>query len=228
MPCPMGQRGLCFRVAEVGAGRWGQPAAWAPFAEPNKGAFFRRGLGGSTARLETKPPASEADGGRTGGSSRGQEKRRRRRGCTRAPGELPPGALRGQDLGTLMSPSPGCPSGRRVLGAWGRGMANCPHPMMPPRRQRCCHSTPQAKQPPTLQNIFFFFFLALKGTKTPHGKARAGTQADVQAKSERPGTAPILAGRCRWQVPAAGSSPPCQVQPKPAHESKLRDPPEHK
>lgn len=104
----MGQRGLCFWVAEVGAGQWGQPAAWAPFAKLNKGAFFQRGLRGSTARLEMKPPTSEADGGRMGGSSRGQEKRRRR-GCAGAPGELPLGDLQRRDLGIVMPPDPGCP-----------------------------------------------------------------------------------------------------------------------
>lgn len=123
------------------------------------------------------------------------------------------------------SPRLPTPSGRRMLGAPGPMHGHRPHPMMPPRCQQCCQSTPQAQQPPTLQNVLF---LALKGTKMPHGKARAGTQADIQAKSERPGTTPISAGRCRWQVPAAGSSPPCQVQPKPAHKSKLCDPPKHK
>lgn len=57
-------------------------------AEPNKGAFFWLGLGGSVARLEMKLPASEADGGGTGGSSRGQEKWRLQRGAAGAPGEL--------------------------------------------------------------------------------------------------------------------------------------------
>lgn len=45
----------------------GSASAWALLAELNKGAFFGLGLGASTARLEVKPPASEADGSRMGG-----------------------------------------------------------------------------------------------------------------------------------------------------------------
>lgn len=69
------------------------------------------------------------------------------------------------------------------------------------------------------------FFSALKGTETPHGKARAGTRADVQAKGKRPGTTPISSGRCRWQVPADSSSPP-NSQNLPT-KATLCDPPEH-
>lgn len=53
----------------------GSASARALLAELNKGAFFWLGLGASTARLEVKPPASEADGGGMGVLPEGRKSR---------------------------------------------------------------------------------------------------------------------------------------------------------